>query len=332
VRPAGADSKPPGTLLLGRFRLAGFLAAGGQADVHVAIDEQTQARRAVKIARAADPAAQARLRLEADVLSRVSSPHVVPYVASGDETEAGGFCLVEQLVPGAPLGMLLPAGRPVPLEQAQAILVQVAAGLEALHAVGFIMRDLTPAQILVERVGGGLRCVLVDLGLTRPLDGLSELTDPRMAAGTPGWVAPELIAGGQATPAADSYSLAVLAYRLLTGSAPFEAARPEAVLALQMAEEAAPLVPVWPGLRGAAAAEVAGFFRRCLSADPAVRPASPGAFVAALAGLLEGAVVAAARPGRGLFARATRLVPWVVLAAAAVAAAVVLIRKLVAGV
>lgn len=101
---------------------------------------------------------------------------------------------------------------------------QFANGLAALHAAGRLHRDVKPSNILVAE---GPRTVLLDFGLSSDVDPSdSLLTRARMYAGTPGYIAPERLAGEQATKASDVYGLGVVLYQSLTGNLPFPSETP----------------------------------------------------------------------------------------------------------
>ena len=117
-----------------------------------------------------------------------------------------------------------------PLEPAEAarLLAQVAAALEQAHSLGVVHRDVKPDNILLH--GGGERpdVKLTDFGIARMLDN-PGITAPQAVIGTPYYMAPEVISGGDATPAADVYALGVVLYELVSGRTPYEG-EPFAVL------------------------------------------------------------------------------------------------------
>jgi serine/threonine protein kinase len=303
------DSIPVGSTLLGRYRVTGVLARGGQAVVYAARGPDGESL-AVKVGRPEgfDLRADERLRLEAEVLAAVDSPGVVRLVEAGVDGPTGAFCLVEALVPGVSLGAVLERGERLSPGEVLSLLEQVATALAAIHATGYVMRDLSPAQVLVARDGPGLRAVLVDLGLARPTTPDTGLTDPAAVAGTPGFVAPELAERQTPTPAADVYSLAVLAYALLAGRMPFGGPTAETVVAAQLAG-AVPPIPPESGLGRAARRSLQDELVRALSPRPEERPSSPGELVVRLRTVLG------SRPTRSRFLAAAVLATLLALAA-----------------
>lgn len=264
-----------------RYRITGVLALGGQSVVYSALDEKRGERVAVKLERPGPLESRGqRLEKEAEVLAAVNSRNVVGFRGAGFDPDLGQFVLVEELLGGTSLSTLLDGGdRPGP-EVALEMIRQIANGLEALHKAGFIMRDLSPDQVLIHPAAP-VKCVLVDLGLTRRMVQDTGRTAPGAVAGTPGFVAPELLTDIPASPASDTYSLAALAFLLLTGDSPFPDLAPETVLALQAAGEA-PEPELSNDLPAESQQQVTELFQRSLSADPACRPGSPLVFSAQL--------------------------------------------------
>jgi len=278
-----------GRLVLGRYRLTARLAGGGQGEVGAGHDTAQGNRVAVKVARrdAGDPQVEERLQVEGEVLAAVSSPNVVRLVTSGFDPGMRAFCLVKELVPGVPLTVLLARGERLSRGEVLRLARQVADGMAALHQAGYLLRDMSPSQLMVEGSGDSIRGVIVDLGMVRRTGDEVGLTDPAHLAGTPGCVAPEIGDGGPVTPAADSYSLAALVFHLLAGHGPFGEGRPESLLALQLIDAADPLPPR-ADLDERSRLAVQTVLHRALSIDPARRPQSPGLLLVELEQVLGG--------------------------------------------
>jgi eukaryotic-like serine/threonine-protein kinase len=159
-------------------------------------------------------------------------------------------------------------------------LVQLARGLDALHAAGKVHRDIKPSNILVSPEG---RVVIMDFGLVADGARLAEFASARMIAGTPSYMAPEQgIPGAEVGTAADWYAIGVLLYELLTGRLPYTGAT------LQELIDAKRTPP--PRVAEAAPADLAELCERLLAPDPARRP--DGAEVLARLGT-AGAITAA---------------------------------------
>jgi serine/threonine-protein kinase len=211
-----------GDLLAGRYRIVGPLGAGGMASVWRAHDERLDRDVAIKVLLpnlAADPALAARFDREARALAAAGHPAIVSIfdVEPGDPTTGREPFYVMELCDGGSLADRL-AGGPLPPDDAVHILAAVAEGVAALHDRGIVHRDVKPGNILF--CGG--RTKLADFGLARP-EQATEATALTMAgtvAGTLAYLAPELVSGGQASAASDTYALGVVAFQALTGRLP----------------------------------------------------------------------------------------------------------------
>jgi serine/threonine-protein kinase len=157
------------------------------------------------------------------------------------------------------------------------VLAQAADGLQAAHAAGLVHRDIKPANLLV---GPGDQVKITDFGIAYAA-GSAPVTRTGLLVGTPAYLAPERAEGGPATPACDLYSLGVVGYECLTGSAPFRGMPIEVAAAHRLR----PL----PALPPAVPAGVAGLIAELTAKDPAARPASAGE-VARRAGQLRDAL------------------------------------------
>src|SRR5260370_1407950 len=173
-------------------------------------------------------------------------------------------------VQGRTLEAILDERKRLPLGEVLSVVRAIGAALDFAHARGVVHRDVKPANILQEE--GTRRTLLTDFGVARAVNTpTGSLTAPGTAVGTPDYMAPEQVGGGDAVDGrADLYALAVVAFEALTGTLPaIRAERPALTRALQGA------VPRLP--RAVAAALVAP-----LTAAPADRPATAGAWLAQL--------------------------------------------------
>ncbi|MEO8228160.1 MAG: protein kinase [Chloroflexota bacterium] len=277
-----------GTRLVGRYRLLARIGSGGFATVYRARDIRLGRDVAVKILlpnHVSDPVLAARFDREARALAALSHPNVVAIHDVGPDESAAGvdpFLVMDLCADGSladrlaasDLGTLAP-------EELIPILVDVAAGLDALHLQGIVHRDLKPSNILL----GDGRARIADLGIA--LAEPSDLTVPETTVGTLAYLAPEQLAGEPASPASDVHGLGVVAYLGLTGTLP----RPVANLAEIVAASriAAPPVSQAAPLLGTAYDEPVA---AALARSPADRP-SAARFGSALTAALR-----ASRPAR----------------------------------
>jgi eukaryotic-like serine/threonine-protein kinase len=247
--------------LAGRYVLDEPIGAGGYCEVWRATDTVLTRPVAVKLLHAGyAEQAEALARFKAEArhaggLSHENIARVYDYCESSD----GQSCLVMELVEGPSLADVLARG-PLSARRTMDIVAQVAAGLQAAHAAGLIHRDIKPANILFAP-DGAVR--ITDFGIAHAV-GSAPLTSTGMVMGTPGYIAPERVAGAQAGPASDLYALGIVAYECLAGSRPFSGG----ALDVAIAHRDRPLPP----LPASVPAEVVAFVMMLTAKDPAWRP------------------------------------------------------------
>lgn len=252
-------------------------------EVHSAWDGRLERPVAIKTLRsdvAAQPAARRRFEAEARSAARLVHPNVVAVYDSGED---GGIpYLVMELLPGRSLRDEIARG-PMPVEAVRSVASQVLGALDAAHAAGIVHRDIKPANILEADDG---RWKVGDFGIAKSvqMQGGDE-TVTGMVLGTPAYLAPERLFGGEATPAGDLYSLGVILYEALAGRRPFHADSPEGWAAVISAQAAEPLTGVRPDVPQPMTAAIG----RAISRDPAVRFASAADMAEAL-GVRQGGV------------------------------------------
>ena len=217
----------PGDRLADRYRIVGVLGSGGMATVHRAVDERLERDVALKILlpnHAADPAMARRFEREARAMAAVAHPGVVAVfdVDPGDPAAGREPFFVMELCPGGSLATRLVDGRRLTPDELVPILVSVADGLDGLHRARLVHRDIKPSNILFATD----RAKVGDLGLAQTeLDaGPAAITAPGTAIGTLAYLAPEVLRGARAGPAADVFALATVAFLGLTGQVPRPAA------------------------------------------------------------------------------------------------------------
>lgn len=275
--------RPPGSMphlgdcIADTYEVIGELGGGGMGVVLAAIDRQLQRTVAIKLIHAElrSHDFRARFTLEARAMALVSHPNVVTIHAFG-EHEGAPFMVME-LVDGSTLETWMsaqPGGADI--DEALRILNQICLGVSAIHAAGTLHRDLKPSNILLD---GQLRARVSDLGLAVPFKVGVGNKEP---VGTPGYIAPEIhfdiSADGGATPQSDVYSLACIAFELLTGRPPYEA---NDELALAVLHGTATL-PVASDIRRTLPRALDAVLQQALAKDPRERTASVELFRRAL--------------------------------------------------
>jgi serine/threonine-protein kinase len=241
---------------LGRFALLRHLGSGGRSAVYGAYDAELDREVALKLL-AVHEAPHA--RAEARALARLSHPNIVSNVVG--ECEGRPFIAME-LVEGEPLRRWLDRHRRDRVAVI-GVFVQLARALQAVHAAGFVHRDVKPDNVVV---GDDGRVRLVDFGLVHR-QGSDAGVD-----GTPAYMAPELFDGAAPDPRCDQFAFAVSLFEALTGERPFQA-RSIVALQLQMRDGA---------LLGRVPASLRPILQRALDPRPRRRFASMAALEAAL--------------------------------------------------
>jgi serine/threonine-protein kinase len=259
-----------GVVLADRFRVRRRLGAGGTATVFLA--EDCVLCREVAIKRLHTEGSEAdvrRFRREARLGASLSHPNLVTIfdTLSGSD----GVLIVMEYVRGRPLSDLIAPEGMDPRRLLQ-ILRPVASALDYAHEHGVVHRDVKPANILIAE---DRRVKLVDLG-TATAGHLSQITAENQVAGTLTYIAPERLIGESAgEPAADVYSLAVLAFEALTGRPPHTAESPRELLDQVLHEPPPDLIEEWPQ----APVELGRVLQEGMDPDPKRRQASAGDLV-----------------------------------------------------
>jgi serine/threonine-protein kinase len=280
------------TVLGGRYRLTTRLGAGGMAVVWRAHDEVLERPVAVKVLAprlATDPNFRWRLRAEAQAAGKLCHPHITNVYDYGEQD--GAPYVVMELIDGRPMSEALDQDGPLPWPEAVKACGDVASALAAAHASGVVHRDVKPSNVMLTASGAKV----VDFGISA-LIGASDVTPEGGLLGTPAYLAPERMEGGQVSPATDVYALGLLLYRALTGHLPWEAATTTQMLRAHRYTDPGPLPPV-EGLPDA----VALLCRRCLAKRPECRPSSAEAasVLASLSAPSWVPVATPAAPSRG---------------------------------
>jgi len=220
----------PGTNL-GPYRIVAEAGRGGMASVYKAHQAALARYVAIKVLPdffATEPGFRERFQQEAVAVAQLRHPNILAIFDYGDTD--GVTYIVTEFVDGGTLAEQM--GKPLPLEYAVEILNPIAGALDYAHRRGVLHRDIKPSNVLLQHDGTP---VLSDFGLAKMMmSSTQRLTQSGMIVGTPEYMSPEQCAGEELTPAADQYSLAVIAYEALTGRVPFTAATPVAVLMAQM--------------------------------------------------------------------------------------------------
>ena len=241
---------------------------------------------AVKVLREklrSDKTAVARFLREAHYGERVTHPNVVRTIEIG-EAEPGLHFLAIEWAKGELLEKYARRKGPLPLAEVANIVSQISEAVHAAHQVGIIHRDLKPENVMYDPDSGQVK--LLDFGIATDADIAPEqrLTRAGFFVGTLMYVAPEALSGELVSPAADQFSLATIAYFLLTGCLPYLAKSPREMFTQLLTQPPIPLNMAKQGLRLPTAVE--DVVMRGLERDPVKRYPSALAFAEALRGAL----------------------------------------------
>ncbi len=250
-------SSPNGSRL-GPYRLLSQLGAGGFGEVHLALDPEGRTV-AIKVLHphvASDALALTRLAREVETMRRVRGPHIAEIL---DASLSGQRpYIVTRYVQGRSLSSVLASEGPVKGDDLLRLARGLARALESIHMAGVIHRDLKPANVIL----ADHEPYVIDFGIACALDSAS-VTASGMVIGTPGYLAPEVLEGGDAGPEADVFAWAATLAFVASGRQPYGTG-PVPAVAYRVVHGEPDLseVPSWLG----------PLLRECMLADPDDRP------------------------------------------------------------
>ncbi|MFG1861213.1 serine/threonine-protein kinase [Microbispora bryophytorum] len=252
--------------LASRYHLLRPLGSGGMGTVWLARDSVLDREVAIKELRLPDGLGEreraeliARVMREAEVTARVRHPGIV---ALHDVLlQDGRPWIVMELLHGHDLARQISAYGPLPYRQVADLGARLLDALSATHAGGVQHRDVKPGNVFLSSDG---RVLLTDFGIARPADQAS-ITEAGLMVGSPGFIAPERLAGDPGGPAADLWSLGATLYTAVEGVAPYQGSHSEVIRATLTR---APRPPVLAGPLGPVLTWMT-------ARDPAARPDAP---------------------------------------------------------
>lgn len=245
--------------VVGGYRLAAVLGAGGMGKVYLSYTPGGRPL-AIKVIRpefSEDPEFRRRFEQEVRAAQRVQGLYTAPVIDS--DTEGTQPWLATAYVPGPSLAHAVARHGRLPLRSVLLLTVGVAEALGVIHGAGIVHRDLKPANVLLAADGPRV----IDFGIARAAD-TTALTGTGVSVGTPAFMAPEQAAAGTITPATDVFALGQIAAYAAIGAPVFGDGPSHAVLYRIVHED--PDLSRLP-------AELRPLVTRCLSRDPADRPA-----------------------------------------------------------
>ncbi|WP_066362795.1 serine/threonine-protein kinase [Herbidospora mongoliensis] len=242
----------------GPYRLLSPLGKGGFGEVHLALDAEGRTV-AVKVLHphiAGDASAITRLSREVETMLRVRGPHIAEVLDVSLEGDRP--YIVTRYVPGRALSTIVAEGAIKDDAELLRLARGLAEALTAIHDAGIVHRDLKPANVML----ADGEPFLIDFGIASALD-LVSVTDTGAVVGTPGYLAPEVLEGGDAGPPADVFAFAAtLAYAATGRSVYGQGPAPAVAYRVVHHEPDLSGVPSW----------LAPILRDALATDPAARP------------------------------------------------------------
>lgn len=267
---------------IGKFEIVGVLGQGAMGQVYLGKDPLLGREVAIKTIHAAQAGgeeARARFLREAQAAGTLNHPGIVTIHEFGEDQ--GLLYLAMERVKGEDLSQMIQAGSLTRGQLLEAI-AQVCESLEHAHRHGIIHRDIKPANVMVSKVGDRLQVKLMDFGVARLEN--SNLTSDGTWMGTIGYMAPEYLETGKASPCSDVFALGVMLFEGLSGGRkPFPGETPTMILSRMMRQEPEPLKP--EDLVGLPP-EVGALVSRAMAKDPTRRLATAGELGEALLALL----------------------------------------------
>lgn len=237
-----------GQVIKSRYRVLRKLGEGGMGTVYLAEQLSISREVALKVLHrqfASDRVFVQRFHREARLAASLNDPRITT-VFDFDQGDDGSLFIVMEYLEGTLLNEIIHRERPMDVQRAVRLGIQIADALGAAHAAGVIHRDIKPQNVMVLTPSD--RVKLMDFGIARLGDtqDAAQLTRAGMLMGTPNYMAPEQIEGRPVSAKADIYAFGVVLYEMLAGTTPFSAPTSTAVLAKQLRESPPPLRSVRP--------------------------------------------------------------------------------------
>ena len=296
-----------GVIVAGDIELTSVLGSGAMGSVYRGHQRSVGRDVAVKVLHrelSANTDLVTRFKREAKFASKLSHPHVVEVFLAG-QLDDGALFIVMEYLDGESLADTLEREGALAVTRALGIALQICDAVGAGHASGIVHRDLKPENVmLVRRADTADWVKVLDFGIAKSMQGEQSVeTAAGRIYGTARYISPEAAHGRGVTPASDVYSIAVMLFQMLAGTAPFDADNVFALIAKHVTEQPPQLRTVAPDVPEAIALVV----MRNLDKDAANRAHDGHAFGSELmnAALASGIAV----PNLGLAARLSRMPP-----------------------
>ena len=298
LRLQNATADLVGAIIADRYHVLGKLGEGGMGQVYLAEHVKMGRRSALKVMNPAlvkDADAISRFNREASNASRINHPHVADVYDFG-ETSDGIIYLAMELVEGPPLTKVIEEQGPLPPSRVATIVRQASEALAVAHDMGIVHRDLKPDNIMLARNRDGSDCAkIVDFGIAKAADSATQkVTKTGLVIGTPEYMSPEQLAGDTLDGRSDIYSLALVAFNMLTAKLPFPAETVQESMIMRLTEPPRKLAQMRPEIAWTEPVQAA--LDKALQRDVNARYASASEFGRALSSALDAMSIDAPQP------------------------------------
>lgn len=243
-----------GSVIADRYHIEKKLGEGGMGAVYLGEHVRMGRKSAIKVmtqAMANDPEAIARFNREAANAARINHHNVCGIYDFG-ETDDGTIYLAMEFIEGEALSDVLRREGALDPYRAAEILEQTGAALQAAHDLGIVHRDLKPDNIMIAKSRDDKDLVkVVDFGIAKAMGGEEgqKVTKTGLVVGTPEYMSPEQLSGDKLDGRSDIYSLALVLYRMLTGTLPFQADSAQETMIKRLTDEPLKLAEARPDIQ-----------------------------------------------------------------------------------
>jgi len=280
LKPLSGAADLVGSVIADRYHVIRKLGEGGMGQVYLAEHVRMGSKSAVKILHPGmvhDADAISRFNREAANASRISHPNVAAIYDFGETTD-GLIYLAMEFVEGEPLTSVIERVGALSAARAASIVRQTGEALAVAHEFGIVHRDLKPDNIMIARNRDGSDCVkVVDFGIAKAANvEAQKVTRTGLIVGTPEYMSPEQLAGDPLDARSDIYSLALVAFTMLTGRLPFPSETAQESMIMRLTDRPRSLAEMKPDVKWPA--ELQAVMDRALSRDAAGRYANAAEF------------------------------------------------------
>ena len=293
-RQSGSSSKKNsgpdpllGRTINGRYKIVSLVARGGMGKVYKAEQQPLGRICALKVLNPRyegdrDPEFGKRFFLEAATAAKLTHPNTVTIFDYGSSEDGEIYYIAMEFIEGKTLHRVLRDETTLPEARVSHVARQICRSLREAHELGVVHRDLKPGNILLTNRGDENDVVKVlDFGLVKDVTGDAEdLTQQGLFMGSPKYMAPEQITGGEISARTDIYSLGVMIYEMMTGKVPFDRGASVNTLMAHVNDTPPPLAEANPRIQ--ISPQMEGIVYRCLEKDASKRFSSMNELLTAL--------------------------------------------------